>query len=103
MAKDWNEIRQKLLIFPKLYTQHKQLLELVDICAKSTILTQLIPTLSLSRLCICRYVGDTHGPCLYYKNGKFIVATFNSQEEHLFDDIDKLLHFVEASLLIDNQ
>lgn len=102
MSNDWNEVRQRLVMFPELYLKPRQLLELVDKCAQSAVLLPLIPILSLSRLCICRYIGDINGPCLFYKNGKFVVSTFNSQGNHLFDDLDQLLHFVETSLSTDN-
>jgi hypothetical protein len=97
----WRNVRRRLAQFPEHFYPEKTV-ELVDLCRESTKIKNLVPYVSLGRLCLSSnklgkpYTDDC--PCMYYYDNHFTASSYDNTLKFFFDSATEAVQFVEKNI-----
>jgi hypothetical protein len=98
---EWTRVRIRLGEFPDHFAPEKTI-ELLDLCTQSTVLQNLVPYVSLGRLCLSKSkVGEHYAddcPCMYYHKSHYTVSSYDNTEKYLFESAQRAIEYAERNI-----
>ncbi len=76
---------------------------MLELCRASESLRQLLPCISLGRLCLERYDAYEHGKaddflCLYFYDSRYVISTYDNTGKWFFETPEAAVCFVIDNL-----
>src|SRR5689334_3762397 len=101
---EWKRVRKRLSEFPEHFTPDKTI-EMLDLCTQSEKLKNLVPYVSLGRLCLSRnrlddiYADNWNDcPCMYFHNNQYTASSYDNEHKFFFETAQEVVEFVEQNI-----
>jgi len=101
---EWKRVRKRLAEFPQQFYPEKTI-QMLDLCTQSEKLKNLVPYVSLGRLCLNRNkVDDIYAqnwndcPCMYFHNNQYTASSYDNMDKYFFENAKDAIEFVEQNI-----
>jgi len=106
LNQEWQQARAQLAVFPPSFHPDKTI-ELLNLCRALPELRKRKPYISLGRLCLSPNIPveqlyaeskqaiNQDTPCLYFHEGRYVVAGYDNRDKRLFETAFEAINFVQ--------